>query len=110
MPDNKRGAELPRHLINPDPSIYLSDNYLVLDFETDGFPADPKSKLVLTGYKKNKGQYKHIFGTIYDLSALFSELDSVDYVVAQNAKFELQWLIRAGYDVSRLVVFDTLLA
>ena len=109
MAENKR-AELPPHLINPDPGIYNSNNYLVLDFETDGFPADPKAKLVLSGWIKAGQQYKHHFGTEYDLADLHRTLDSVDFVVAQNAKFELQWLVRSGYDISKLVVFDTLLA
>lgn len=109
--NNKRpqGA-LPAHLLRPDPSIYNSNNYLVLDFETDGFPVDPTSNVVLTGYKRAGEPFKEIWGGIYDLSDLFNELDGCDFVVAQHAKFELQWLIRAGYDVSRLVVFDTLLA
>jgi DNA polymerase-1 len=107
--DNKK-AGLPAHLLNPDPSIYNSNNYLVLDFETDGFPADPKSKLVLSGWKRADSPFTHHFGGEYDLARLHSELDSVDFVVAQNAKFELQWLIRSGYDVAKLVVFDTYLA
>lgn len=102
--------KLPTHLTNPDPNIYLSDNWLVLDFETDGFPVDPKAKVVLTGYKKKNQPYKYFFGTEYDLADLHNELDGCDFVVAQHAKFELQWLIRSGYDISRLVVFDTLLA
>lgn len=102
--------KLPKHLLNPCPSIYNSNNYLVLDFETDGFPADPKSKVVLSGWKKADGRYTHHFGTEYDLDLLHRELRSVDFVVAQNSKFELQWLIRSGYDISGLVVFDTLLA
>lgn len=102
--------KLPKHLTNPDPGIYNSNNYLVLDFETDGFPADPKSKLVLTGYKKQGEEFKHIWGDVYDLDELHTQLGSVDYIVCQNAKFELQWLVRSGFDISRLVVFDTLLA
>lgn len=109
MIDNKR-PELPAHLLSPNPEIYLSENFLTLDFETDGFPVDPKAKLVLTGYKKNKGQFQSIWGDVYDLAPLFSALDSVDFLVCQNAKFELQWLIRAGYPIERLVIFDTLLA
>lgn len=102
--------KLPTHLTNPNPDIYKSNNYLVLDFETDGFPVDNKAKLVLSGWKKHGKPYKHHFGTEYDLSDLHSELDRVDFVVAQNAKFELQWLIRSGYDISKLICFDTLLA
>lgn len=37
-------------------------------------------------------------------------MGTCDYVVAQNAKFELQWLGRSGVDLSKLVVADTMLA
>jgi len=36
-------------------------------------------------------------------------IDSADFIVAQNAKFELQWLQREGVDISKLVVYDTLI-
>lgn len=94
----------------PDPNIYKSENYLVLDFETDGFPVDSGSRLVLTGYKKKNEPYQSILGDIYDLYPLFHALDHCDFLVCQNAKFELQWLIKAGYSVAGLVVFDTMLA
>lgn len=101
---------LPKHLVSPDPEIYLSDNYLVLDFETDGLPTDPNFRIVLSGWKCSNGEYIAHFGDEYSLSQLHSELDRVDFVVAQNAKFELQCLERSGYDIGRLVVFDTMLA
>lgn len=101
--------KLPEHLLRPCPNIYKNENYLVLDFETDGFPLDG-GNIVLTGYKKKDQPYQHIWGNKYALDRLFSELDSVAFVVCQNAKFELQWLILSGYDVGGLVVFDTMLA
>lgn len=105
--NNKR---LPKHIEQPDPGIYNSNNYLVLDFETDGFPLDPKSKIILSGWKRADSSFQFHFGDEYSLNALFSELGKCDFLVCQNAKFELQWLIRAGYRVENLVVFDTLLA
>lgn len=101
---------LPKFLEQPDPKIYKSQNYLVLDFETDGFPLDKGGKIVLTGYKKNNEKCQFIWGDKYALNPLFEELDKVDFLVAQNAKFELQWLSLAGYDIGKLLVFDTMLA
>lgn len=37
-------------------------------------------------------------------------IESADFIVAQHAKFELQWLAREGVDIAKLVVFDTMLA
>lgn len=101
---------LPKHVAKPDPKRYLSNNYLVLDFETDGFATDPNAKIVLTGWKKHGGSYTRVWGDEWSLKPLFVALADVDYVVAQNAKFELQWLSRAGFDISQLVVADTMLA
>lgn len=100
--------KLPPHLEVPDPNIYNKNNYLVLDFETDGFPLDG-GRIVLTGYKKNNQPYQSIWGDKYALAPLFTELDSCEFLVCQNAKFELQWLQLSGYDIGRLVVYDTML-
>ena len=36
--------------------------------------------------------------------------EEADFIVAQNAKFELQWLKRCGLELQDVVVFDTMLA
>lgn len=48
-------------------------------------------------------------GELSDLSRLVEALEASDFIVAHNAKFELQWLRRYGVDISRLLVWDTML-
>jgi DNA polymerase I len=102
--------KLPKHIEQPDPSIYKSNNYLVLDFETEGFPLDPNARILLSGWKWANQPYVHHWGDQYALASLHSALDMADFVVCHNAKFELQWLLRSGYDIAKVVVFDTMLA
>ncbi len=82
----------------------------MLDFETEGFPLDPNARILLSGWKWANQPYEYHWGDQYDLSVLHSALDRASFVVCHNAKFELQWLIRSGYDIAKLVVFDTMLA
>lgn len=111
---------LPEHVRNPNPEVYLSDNYIVFDFETtnrdSGSALVEGNRIVLTTWKVGNG---HPLNSAYDgvqfdvgetLSDRFSEaLRSAAFVIAQNSKFELQWLQRCGVDISRLVVYDTML-
>lgn len=102
--------KLPKHIEQPDPGIYKSNNYLVLDFETEGFPLDKTAQLLLSGWKLNGQPYQYFWGSEYELAVLHTALDRADFIVCHNAKFELQWLLRSGYDIASLVVFDTMLA
>jgi DNA polymerase I-like protein with 3'-5' exonuclease and polymerase domains len=110
--------ELPRFLTNPQPEIYLSDNYVVLDFETtnldSGSALNPDNRLVLStwrcGSKHRAWTGRTAFEYLQSLPVkLHAAIDSADFIVAQNAKFELQWLQREGVDISKLVVWDTML-
>jgi len=108
-------GELPHFLTKKNPSeIYLSDNYLVIDFETTnrqfGFAGNPENKLLLTSYCGPDGQVRTQVGDEFNQGDLFRRLAVCDFVVVQNAKFELQWLARMGYAIETLVVFDTMLA
>lgn len=100
--------KLPHFISNPNPNIYLSENYMVLDFETTN---------------KNKGDARigdntivdfycysnRTNGEIHKLDDVLKEVYEVDFVVAQGAKFEIKWLIRLGVDVSKVLFYDTLL-
>lgn len=115
--------------------IYDSDNYCVLDFETtnrqkgSALESENRAVLTVTRYKQSaplpqtnspiqptgaqqadgRGT-KIVWGSEYSLGAIIRIIEQSDFLVAHNAKFELQWLERAGLDLSNVVVFDTLLA
>lgn len=105
---------LPAFITKPNPDIYLTGSYLVLDFET---------------YNNNKGDARHARNSIvtgvyysslcgwkeFDANAASSpqelqkEIERVDVVVAQNAKFEIKWLIRLGLPIHKYLFYDTML-
>ena len=107
---------LPNHVANPDPNIYLSDDFTTLDVETTnkqkGDPQDKDNSLLMVAYKVGHGP-THLDGADeYHLNPAFlSHLeDGVDFIVAHNAKFDIAWLARAGLDLSKIVVWDTMIA
>lgn len=112
---------LPSFLQRLDPSVYMGQNYLVLDFETDtshgdyGNPVHPENGLVLARWKTGPGhpdgvKRGGIWGGEFEMQPLLDAIYKADFVVAHRAKYEAGWLIRAGIDPRRLLVFDTLLA
>src|SRR5690606_8646296 len=46
----------------------------------------------------------------YEQQELLEDIAKADFIVAHNAKFELQWLTRCGLDISKVLVYDTMLA
>lgn len=102
---------LPSFLTNPDPNIYHSDNYVALDFETTniekGSALNPKNRIVLAVWRDKNG-YRYRWGGELDMAPLVEACNGADFLVAHNAKFELQWLHRCGYDVGSRPVFDTM--
>ena len=111
---------LPEFLLNLDPNIYLSDNFVVLDLETD-IEGDEKSPdatweqndIISAAWVKGRdkrGQQKFVYGGIHDMDELIQDMYEADYVVAQNGKFDIKWLIRAGLDASRVLLADPMLA
>jgi len=106
---------LPRHVADPDPNIYWSDNYVTLDFETTtefkGSSLVKGNRIILACWRTGpEGPIKHSFGSEYEQSELLQDISNAQFVVAHNAKFELGWLRRCGVDLHKCVVFDTLLA
>lgn len=111
-------SSIPRFVTDPDPTLYLHGSYVVLDFEgtniSFGTALSPKNKMLLAcwtlvrpGEEEVK---KYAWGGEYDMKELVTDLNSVDFIVAQNAKFELQWLDRCGYDIGSRPVYDTMIA
>lgn len=107
-------AKLPSFLTSPQPDLYYKRDYVVLDFETTnldhGSPYNEDNKLVLacwTVVKDGKITHKEQFGTEFDMSELVADCECAEFIVAHNAKFELGWLHRCGYDVGSRPVWCT---
>ena len=100
------------HLSNLNPYVYLSDNYVVVDFETTnldkGSPYNKDNRIILAAWKY-KGETKVRWGSEYELQELVHDIEQADFMVAQHAKFELGWLERCGLDIGEVVVYDTML-
>lgn len=107
-------AGLPGHVSAPDPSLYWSDNYVVLDFETTteikGSPLSPDNRIILACWWRPGGAVHSCFGSEYEQADLVAAIEDADFVVAHNAKFEAGWLRRCGVDLRGLIVFDTMIA
>ena len=104
---------LPSHISSPNPDIYNSGSYVVLDFETTnkdkGSAVNEDNSLVLTVWK-TPTKKKVSWASEYELQELVDDIYAHDFLVCHNAKFELQWLARCGLDLTKVVVFDTMLA
>lgn len=107
--------ELPSWLAKPDPSIYQSDNYIVLDFETEvnddayGSAIDVRNHLQLACWRSRWGTFGH-WGSEFDQPQLLAAIHDADFLVGHNLKYEYGWLRRLGCDLAGLVGFDTKLA
>lgn len=111
--------DIPEHIRNPDPQIYLSDNYVVLDYETDteekGSPHVGANQAILASIKYGPGHAKsgldRYCGNALEIGILIEQdVLSADYVVAHSAKFELGWMDRGGIDIGKVLPACTMLA
>lgn len=103
---------LPEHIQNPDPNIYLSKEYTTLDYETTnidkGSAVNRDNRIVLSVWKDSDIQVS--WNDEFGLDGLVHSVEQSSFLVAHNAKFELQWLRRCGADLAQIVVWDTMLA
>lgn len=98
--------------------MYPDKPWMVLDFETDniqyGSALVEDNDLVLACwqmvYPDGRIEKKHKWGGIYEMAELLDDVRDSAFVVAQNAKFELQWLKRCGAELRDILVYDTMLA
>ncbi len=114
---------LPKFLTDLNPEIYLSDNYVVLDFETDtshgdfGHPVHTENQLLLAcdkvgpehryaklkDYKATRCQW----GNELEHGELLRAIETADFLVCHSCKYELGWLKRTGADLRQILVYDT---
>ena len=101
---------LPKFVSSPDTDIYKSNNFIVVDFETTnvqkGHPRCPENRLVLASWYYN-GTLKHHFGSEFNQEELCRDVESADFIVAHNAKFELGWLERCGIPLGSVLSYCT---
>ncbi len=102
-------------LHHPDSDIYLRLPYVVLDVETTnldkGDSLNENNSLLYTGFYVGNGQ-KYI-GLWYNQwtfpAEIINRLQGDILLVGHNIKFDLRWLARAGLDLSKVFVWDTML-
>ena len=103
---------LPNHIRNPNPTIYLEEDYVTLDFETTnidkGTATNGDNSIVLSVWKDTHAYFS--WADEYRLNRLVQRVESATFLIAHNAKFELQWLRRCGLDLTQVVVWDTMIA
>lgn len=106
------------YLMQINPDIYLSDNYVVVDLETTnvekGTALNVDNHLLLACWSSgighsNGGFWKHTWGDEYQQQELEHDIRSAEFVVAHGAKFELGWFRRCGFDLRKILTYDTLL-
>lgn len=102
-------------VLKPNPLLYLSKKYVVLDFETTteqfGNAAVQENRLVLTCWKTSSDALpRALWGSVFHIQEVVKACEEADFVVAHNAKMELKWLHRAGADLTKIFVFDTMIA
>lgn len=106
-------AGLPPWVAAPDPSLYWSDDYVVLDFETTsihkGTPLVEDNRIVMASWRTAGGPVHSVFGSEYEQGELVDAVDRASFIVAHNAKFECGWLSRCGVDLRKIVVYDTMI-
>ena len=105
---------IPTFVTNPDPWIYHSQNFVVLDIETTnldkGDALNNDNRLLLyTIYNNNNNSIITEWANEYQCSSLIQTLYDADFVIAHNVKFEIHWMKRCGMDISKVLWFDTML-
>lgn len=113
------GTPPPAFVTHPSPEqLYTTGSYLVLDFETTtlekGSALNEDNDIVLACWQIVRfGEdivNKHTVGGVYEQQELLDDIKSVDFIIAQNLKFELQWLKRCGLELRDVLGYDTMLA
>lgn len=114
---------LPTFVSDPDPSIYLGWNYVCADFETSnrehGSALDPQNNLGLAcwrvgpahkRYRKGSGSSFAVWADEFGQDELVQDIESADFLVCHNTKFELQWLRRCGMNLRKILPYCSMIA
>ncbi len=110
-------TSLPSFLLSPNPEIYLSDNFVVFDLETNTKgddrspqPCWPENSIVCGSWCCGlRGEAHNIYGNELEMGELVDALEAADFIVAHNGKFDMGWLKRAGIDLRKLILYDTMI-
>lgn len=108
-------AALPWFLSAETIEVYRNPTcYVVLDFETTNnrnglaFFANRMVLAAWTVVRAGVSVSKYAWGDQYAQAALLRDIADAQFVVAHNAKFELQWLQACGIDLHDVLVYDTM--
>lgn len=95
---------LPTWIENPHGDYWLSDNYLVLDFETrwEGY-----EDIILACWKTKNNTVKARWGGKYEQQLLLEAIKKADFIVAHFTKFELKWLAECGLPLEDVLAWCT---
>jgi len=104
---------LPQFLSQPNPEVYLTNDYIICDFETTGLDKgdarNPHNNTVCVGWKNpsESGTINVEWGGTYELSRFLDAVRRAKFLVAHNAKFDLHWLARCGVSLYEVLVYCT---
>ncbi len=114
---------LPKFLTDLDPKIFIGNNYVVVDFETDtshgdyGHPVHKDNRLLMACWRLGPGhpwmdevdrfETACHWGGELNQAELLEAIEAADFIVAHNAKYELGWLKRMGMDLHKILAYDT---
>lgn len=112
--------DYPQFLASPDPGVYLSDSYLVVDFETTnlekGSALNRSNGLLLARWRlgpshPRAGVARDVghWGSEFDQELLANDIGLSDFIIAHYTKFELAWLKRIGVDLRKVLPYCTLI-
>lgn len=110
--------DLPWFLSDPDPNVYLTGPWIVVDFETTnlerGNPLNMHNKLVCAAWATSDDhEVQYHYGGEFDQHKLLHDTRDVlargGFIIAHNAGFELKWYSRIGLDLYTAVTYDTML-
>jgi DNA polymerase-1 len=103
-------------LKKPTAEIYRTASHTTLDCETTninyGDSTNDANRLLLTcSYNSDGSECSSVYGGLGKLDSLIAELEQQNhFVVGQNIKFDLRWLAKHGLDLSKVLVWDTMIA
>lgn len=87
---------------------------IFFDFETTnvrkGTALEPSNRIVMVSWCVDGGPIQNYTGHIGDAKNFWHDLQHADAAVAYNAKFEMHWLKRLGFDIDGLKWHDPMLA